>query len=326
MSEIFSEIKLAYKIIEGVANKTPIMRSRTLEGLSQAKGVYVKCENFQRTGSFKFRGAWNAISHLPKDKKKKGVIAHSSGNHAQAVALAAKILGVKAVIVMPENTTHLKRKATEYYGGEIIFCGNNPQDRAIMAKKVAEERELSLIHPHSDYSVIFGAGTVAYELLREIRKLDLIFAPVGGGGLLSGTAIAAKGLDPNIKIIGVEPQNANDAYRSFKSGTHVLVENPDTIADGLRTSLGDNTFPIIQEFVDDIITVKEEQILKSMLFYLERMKLVAEPSGAVSLSPLLFQLVDKKLIKGKRVGVILSGGNIDLFQFFSNIEYVPDQL
>lgn len=296
------------------------MRSRTLERLTQAKGIFIKCENFQRTGSFKFRGAWNALSHLPKEQKNKGVIAHSSGNHAQAVALAAKILGIKAVIVMPENTPELKRKATENYGGEIIFCGNQPQDRAIMAEKLAKESGLKLIHPHNDYQVIFGAGTVTYEILREIRKLDLILVPIGGGGLISGTAIAAKGLLPNIEVIGVEPQNADDAYRSFKSGTRLLVENPNTIADGLRTSLGDNTFPIIQEYVDDIITVSEEQIFNSMRFYLERMKLVAEPSGAVSLSPLLFQLLDKKFVKGKRIGVILSGGNIDLVQFFSNPE------
>lgn len=323
MSEIFSEIKLAYKIVEGVANNTPIMRSRTLDMLTQAKAIYIKCENFQRTGSFKFRGAWNAISHLKKEKRKNGVIAHSSGNHAQAVALAAKILGIKAVIVMPENTSELKRRATEYYGGEIILCGNEPQDRANMAEEVAEERRLHLIHPHNDYHVIFGAGTVTYEILREIRKLDLILAPVGGGGLLSGTAIAAKGLLSNTKVIGVEPQNADDAFRSFKSGTHQIVENPDTIADGLRTSLGDKTFPIIQEYVDDIITVSEEQIFNSMRFYLEKMKMVAEPSGAVSLSPLLFQLLDKKLVKGKRVGVILSGGNIDLVQFFSKFEKHP---
>jgi len=317
LSEIFSEIKLAYKIVDGVANKTPIMRSRTLDALTQAKGIFIKCENFQRTGSFKFRGAWNAISHLSNDKKKKGVIAHSSGNHAQAVALAAKILGIKAVIVMPENTSELKKKATKHYGGEIIFCGNKPQDRAIMAEKVAQERDLSLIHPHNDYPVIFGAGTVAYELLRDVGKLDLILSPVGGGGLLSGTAIAAKGLLPNIKIIGVEPQKADDAYRSLKSGTRLLVENPDTIADGLKTSLGENTFPIIQELVDDIITVSEKQILKSMIFYLERLKLVAEPSGAVSLSPLLFKLLDINLTKNKRIGVILSGGNVDLVEFFS---------
>ncbi|TFG16174.1 MAG: threonine/serine dehydratase [Promethearchaeota archaeon] len=299
------------------------MRSRTLDTLINAKGIYIKCENFQRTGSFKFRGAWNALSHLSKEKRKRGVIAHSSGNHAQAVALAAKILGVKAVIVMPENTSELKKKATEHYGAEIIFSGNRPQDRAIMAESIAQEKGYSLIHPHNDYQVIFGAGTVAYEFLRDVRKLDLILAPVGGGGLLSGTAIAAKGLLPNIKVIGVEPKKADDAYRSFKSGKHITGENPDTIANGLKTSLGENTFPIIQEHVDDIITVSEEQILKSMIFYLERLKIVAEPSGAVSLSPLLFQLLDEKLTKNKRIGVILSGGNVDLIQFFSNLKTHP---
>jgi len=323
LSEIFSEIKLAYKIVEGVVNNTPIMRSRTLDALINAKGIYIKCENFQRTGSFKFRGAWNALSHLSKEKKKKGVIAHSSGNHAQAVALAAKILGVKAVIVMPENTSELKKKATEHYGAEIIFSGNRPQDRAIMAESIAQDKGYSLIHPHNDYQVIFGAGTVAYEFLRDVRKLDLILVPVGGGGLLSGTAIAAKGLLPNIKVIGVEPKKADDAYRSFKSGKRITGENPDTIADGLKTSLGENTFPIIQEHVDNIITVSEEQILKSMIFYLERLKIVAEPSGAVSLSPILFQMLDEKLTKNKRIGVILSGGNVDIVQFFSNLKTDP---
>ena len=170
MSEIFSEIKLAYKIIEGVANHTPIMRSRTLNGLTHAKGIYIKCENFQRTGSFKFRGAWNAISHLPKNKRNKGVIAHSSGNHAQAVALAAKILGINATIVMPEKASDLKIKATEKYGAKIIFCSNDPHERARLANNIADEKGLSLIHPHNDFNVIFGAGTVAYEFLREIWR------------------------------------------------------------------------------------------------------------------------------------------------------------
>jgi threonine dehydratase len=267
LSIIFSEIKLAYKIVEGV-----------------------------------------------------GVIAHSSGNHAQAVALAAKILGIKAVIVMPENTTEFKKRATEDYGAEIVYCGNQPQDRAIIAKEIADEKGYSLIHPHNDYEIIFGAGTVAYELFREIRKLDLILAPVGGGGLISGTALAAKEMHPNIQIIGVEPKNADDAYRSFKSGKRVLIESPNTIADGLRTSLGENTFPIIQKYVDNIITVNEEQIIRSMIFYLERLKIVAEPSGAISLAPLLFQLLDSKLTKNKRIGVILSGGNVDLINFFSKFK------
>ncbi len=295
------------------------MTSRTLDALTQAKRIYVKCENFQRTGSFKFRGAWNAISHLPKEKREKGVIAHSSGNHAQAVALVAKILGIKATIVMPENTSDFKKKATENYGADIVICGNEPHDRAKLANKLAKEKGLSLIHPHNDLNVIYGAGTVAYEFIKYAGKLDLILAPIGGGGLISGTAIAAKELLPKIKVIGVEPKNADDAYRSFKSGKKLLVESPNTIADGLRTSLGEITFPIIKKYVDDIVTVEENQIIKAMLFYLEKMKLVAEPSGAVSLAPLLFNLLDEKLVKNKSIGVILSGGNIDLIQFFSNL-------
>jgi threonine dehydratase len=296
------------------------MTSRTLNALTQAKRVYIKCENFQRTGSFKFRGAWNAISHLEVEERERGIIAHSSGNHAQAVALVAKILGIKAVIVMPENTSEFKRKATENYGAEIVFCGNKPGDRVKIANEIALERDLTLIHPHDDLNIVRGAGTVVYELIREVGKLDLILVPVGGGGLLSGSAVAAKGLIPSIQVFGVEPKNADDAYRSFKSGKRILVENPNTIADGLRTSLGEKTFPIILKYVDDIITVDEEDIIKAMLFYLERMKLVVEPSGAISLAPLLFNLIDQKYIKDKQIGVILSGGNVDLKTFFLDLK------
>jgi threonine dehydratase len=317
---MFSDIKFAYKIVERLVNKTPIMTSRTLDSITQANRVFIKCENFQRTGSFKFRGAWNAISHIEKVKRENGVIAPSSGNHAQAVALAAKILKTKATIVMPENTPDFKKKATEHYGAEIIFCGNNPQERIDLAQKIAEEQDLGLIHPHNDLHVIYGAGTIAIEFMREVGRLDTLLAPIGGGGLLSGTAIAAKGSYPGIKVIGVEPKNADDAFKSFKAGRRILMENPNTIADGLRVPIGENAFPIIQKYVDDIVTVEEEQIIQAMLFYFERLKLVAEPSGAISLAPLLFNLLDEKLIKNKKVGIILSGGNIDLQNFFSELK------
>jgi len=288
--------------------------------MTSAKRVVIKCENFQRTGSFKFRGAWNAISRLTSAERKNGIIAHSSGNFAQAVALVAKIIHTKATIVMPKNATPSKIQATKEYGAEIVLCGNNSGDRAKMAEELVQKYEYKLVHPFDDYRVIFGAGTTAFELISAVRKLDLLLVPVGGGGLISGCSIAAKGLIPSIKVVGVEPKNADDAYRSFQLGERVPVENPNTIADGLRTSVGKKTFPIIKEFVDDIITVTEEQIIDAMKFYWERMKLVVEPSGAVPLAGLLSNNIDHSLIEGKRIGIIISGGNIDLSDFFSTLK------
>jgi len=296
------------------------MTSRTLDSMTSAKRVVIKCENFQRTGSFKFRGAWNAISRLTSAERKNGIIAHSSGNFAQAVALVAKIIHTKATIVMPKNATPSKIQATKEYGAEIVLCGNNSGDRAKMAEELVQKYEYKLVHPFDDYRVIFGAGTTAFELISAVRKLDLLLVPVGGGGLISGCSIAAKGLNPRIKVVGVEPKNADDAYRSFQLGERVPVENPNTIADGLRTSVGKKTFPIIKEFVDDIITVTEEQIIDAMKFYWERMKLVVEPSGAVPLAGLLSNNIDHSLIEGKRIGIIISGGNIDLSDFFSTLK------
>lgn len=285
-----------------------------------AKRVVIKCENFQRTGSFKFRGAWNVISRLSSTERKNGIIAHSSGNFAQAVALVAKIIHTKATIVMPNNATPSKIQATKEYGAEVVLCGNNPGDRAKMAEELVQKYEYKLVHPFDDYRVIFGAGTTAYEFISAVRKLDLLLVPVGGGGLISGCSIAAKGLIPSIKVVGVEPKNADDAYRSFQLGERVPVENPNTIADGLRTSVGEKTFPIIKEFVDDIITVTEEQIIDAMKFYWERMKIVVEPSGAVPLAGILSGNIESPLIKNKRIGIVISGGNIDLTDFFSTLK------
>jgi len=296
------------------------MTSRTLDSLTSAKRVVVKCENFQRTGSFKFRGAWNAISQLTSTESKNGIIAHSSGNFAQAVALVAKILHMKATIIMPNNATPSKIQATKEYGAEIVLCGNNPGDRAKMVEELVQEYSYKLIHPFDDYRVIFGAGTTAFELINAVNRLELLLVPVGGGGLISGCSIAAKGLNPRIKVIGVEPKNADDAYRSFQTGERVPVENPNTIADGLKTSVGELTFPIIQKYVDNIITVTEEQIIDAMKFYWERMKLVVEPSGAVPLAGLLSVTIDSSLIKNKRIGIIISGGNIDLSDFFRTLK------
>jgi threonine dehydratase len=316
---IFRDIKNAVKLVSHVANITPLMTSRTLDSIVGARRVIVKCENFQRTGSFKFRGAWNSISRIPKDEKRKGILAHSSGNFAQAVALVATILKIKATVVMPNNATPSKIQATRGYGAEVVLCGNSPGDRAKMAKELVKQHDYKLVHPYDDYNVIFGAGTTAYELMTATRPIDLLLVPIGGGGLISGCSIAAKGLDPRVKVIGIEPKNADDAFRSLQMGRRVPVENPDTIADGLRTSLGEKTFPIIQQYVNNIITVSEEHIIDAMRFYWERMKLVVEPSGAVPLAGLLSGSIEPSLIKNKRIGLIVSGGNIDLTDFFATL-------
>lgn len=309
---MFEEVEAARERLRLIANRTPVMTSRTLNAITGGQ-IFLKCENFQRIGAFKFRGAYNAISQLTFEEKRKGVITHSSGNHAQAVALAANLLDVNAVIVMPENSSLVKIAATRGYGAKIVFCGIKPTDRAEKTAELIKQHEYTLIHPYNDLNVIYGAGTAAYELIDEVGSLDMVLAPVGGGGLISGTSIAVKGLCPEAKVIGVEPKNANDAYRSFKTGKIVPSVNPNTIADGLRTSLGNITFKIIQENVDDILTVTEKQILEAMKFLWERMKLVVEPSGAVPLAGLRFGDLN---VKNKRVGLIISGGNIDLTAFF----------
>lgn len=309
---MFNRVVEAYERIRRVVNRTPVMTSSTLDTMTGAR-CFFKCESFQKAGAFKFRGAYNALSQLSPRRKEKGVITHSSGNHAQALALAAKLLDVKAVIVMPENAPKVKVAATEGYGAEVVFCSSSPRDREGVAQALVERFGYTLIHPSNDLEIIAGAGTVAFEFLKEVGELDIIFCPVGGGGLLSGTAISAKGLFPAVKVIGVEPQNADDAYRSLKAGRILPIEDPDTIADGLRTSLGSNTFRIIKENVDEIVTVSEGEIVDSMQFFWERMKLVVEPSGAVSLAGVLSGRVD---LGSERVGIIVSGGNIDVTDFF----------
>jgi len=286
------------------------MQSRTLDAMTKSKRVFVKCENFQRTGSFKFRGAWNCISQISFKEREKGIIAHSSGNFAQAVALVAKILGIKATVVMPKNATSSKIEATKGYRAKILFSESTLEDRAKLTQEQIDLHNYKLIHPFDDHNVIFGGGTTALEFIN----------PIGGGGLISGCSIAAKGLDPRIKIIGVEPKNADDAYQSFKLGKRIPVVNPNTIADGLRTSVGEKTFPIIQDLVSEIITVTEQQIIDAMKFYWERMKLVVEPSGAVPLAGLLYGDIDPSFIKNKKIGLIISGGNIDLTDFFTTLQ------
>lgn len=293
------------------------MTSRTLNTLVGGK-VFLKCENFQRGGAFKVRGAFNSLLLLTPEEQNKGVIAHSSGNHAQAVALASKELGISSIIVMPRNAPQVKKEATRGYGARIVECGNNPQDRKNKTHELIEKFSYTLIHPYNAMRTIYGAGTAAYELIQQVGGLDLILTPVGGGGLISGTSITIKSLCPNALIIGIEPSNADDAFRSFRDNKLYPSINPNTIADGLRTSLGDITFNLIKKYVDRIETVSEEEIIEAMRFLWERMKLIVEPSGAVPLAGLLKISEDKKNIKldGINIGLILSGGNVDLSTYF----------
>jgi threonine dehydratase len=313
--KMLDKVEEAYERISGIICRTPVMTSSTLDQMLRGK-CFIKCENFQRTGAFKFRGALNALSRLSPEQKGRGVITHSSGNHAQALALAAKLTGVKAVIVMPRDASVVKLAATKNYGAVIVLCGSRPVDREEAVKPLIREFGYTFIHPSNDLNIIAGAGTAAYELIKEVGKLDYIFCPVGGGGLLSGTAIAAKGLLPSSKVIGVEPKNADDAYQSLRAGKIIQVSKPDTIADGLRTSLGNNTFRIIRRSVDRIVTVSEEEIVDAMQFLWERMKLVVEPSGAVALAGVLAGDLD---LSSRRAGVIASGGNVDVTSFFDRI-------
>ena len=307
-----SDIEEAHSRIKHIINKTYVMKSRTLNN-DLYNDVYFKCENFQRVGAFKFRGVSNKLLQLSESEKKKGVVTHSSGNHAQAVALASKILGIESTIVMPKNAPRVKVDATRAYGAKIVFCENNVDSRESTCKELIKKYGYTLIHPYDDYQIIAGAGTAAYELIKEVGTLDYIYCPVGGGGLLSGTSIAAKGLSSDTKVVAVEPEKADDAYRSFNKKKLYPSNYPNTIADGLRTSLCEKTFEIILKNVDEIITVTEEEIINAMKFLWTRMKIIVEPSGAVSLAGVLKKA---RQHKNKKIGVIISGGNIDLDCFF----------
>jgi threonine dehydratase len=309
-------IEDAYRRICNHIIHTPVMTSTTINQMTRCQ-VFFKCENLQRAGAFKFRGAYNTLTQLNSAERKRGVIAHSSGNHAQAVALAAKLLDIKATIVMPKNSSPVKIKATQGYGAEVIHCDSTVEARVEVTQQLIDKHNYVLIHPYNDARIISGAGTAALELINESGPLDLMVAPVGGGGLISGTALATKGLSPKTQVIAVEPKGADDAYRSFKSGTLIPSRNPRTIADGLLTSLGDLTFKIIKQNVDDIITVSESEILNAMRLHWERMKLIVEPSGAVPLAGVLQYC---RHHKNQRVGVIISGGNVDISQFFQHLE------
>jgi threonine dehydratase len=304
----FDDIAAAHERIRAQARRTPVLTSSTVDALTGAS-VFFKCENFQRMGAFKFRGAFNALSQLGPEERKRGVLAFSSGNHAQAVALAGKILGIKAVIVMPEDAPRVKLEATRGYGGEVVTYRKG-EDREAIAKQLSEERKLTLIPPFDHPHIIAGQGTAAKELIEDAGVLDLLLVPCGGGGLLSGCAVAARRLLPDCRVIGVEPAAGDDATRSFKGKRLVEIQVPDTIADGARTtSLGRITFPLVLANVSDMLTVTDEELLRSMFFLWERMKIVVEPTGTLAACAVL----EKKIpLKNLRVGVILSGGNVDL--------------
>lgn len=294
--------------IDGITHKTPVMTSSTIDALCGG-AVYFKCENFQRTGSFKMRGAANAVARLPSAERAKGVCAPSSGNFAQALALSAKLAGIPAHIVMPSDSNPAKVEATRGYGATVHFCEPAHEARESTVAQLRDRLGLTLVHSHDDLAVIAGQGTAICELIDERGELDLILAPVGGGGLIAGTLVAARHLLPDVEVIGCEPAGADDAARSLERGERILDFTPDTIADGLRTPLGENTFAIIRELIDEIVVVPEKTILPAMRFIWQRMKLVIEPSSAVAVAPLLNRQID---VAGKRVGVILSGGNTDL--------------
>lgn len=308
---MYKKILAAAERLSGVAHKTPVLTSRLLNE-SMNSQIYLKAENFQRMGAFKFRGAYNAISALSSEEKAKGVITFSSGNHAQAIALSGKLLGVKATVVVPSDAPAVKLDAAKGYGAEIVLYDRATESREAIAQALTDRYGYSFIPPFDHEEVIAGQGTATKELIEEIGKLDYLFVQVGGGGLISGSAIAAKQLSPGCKVIGVEPQLADDATRSFKTGMLHRVENSATVADGLRsTSLGKITFPIIQQYVDDMVTVTESDILGAMHYLWTRFKAVVEPSGAVGFAAIMYSGLP---LGGKKAGAILSGGNVDVRQ------------
>lgn len=305
----FADVESAARQIAGVAHRTPVATSATVDRRTGAR-VFFKCENLQRAGAFKFRGAYNALSRLSEAQRQRGVVAFSSGNHAQAVALAGQILDIPRVIVMPADSPAVKRAATRDYGADIVLYDRETGDREAIGQRLADERGLAIIPPFNHPDIVAGTGTATLELLEDTGPLDLILVPCGGGGLLSGAALAAGALAPGCRVVGVEPAAGDDATQSFRTKTLQTVNNPVTVADGARTpSLGPITFAIIMAGVSDMLTVDDPALLRSMFFIWERLKLVVEPTGALAAAALLEGLVD---VRGLRVGVVLSGGNVDV--------------
>ncbi|MGB9867420.1 MAG: threo-3-hydroxy-L-aspartate ammonia-lyase [Bacillota bacterium] len=310
MAEVtFERIVEAARRLEGVAHRTPVLTSRLLDEQTGNR-VFLKCENFQRVGAFKFRGAYNAISCLSQEARRRGVVTYSSGNHAQAIALAGKLLGVTTTVVVPSDAPAVKLAACKRYGATITTYDRKKVAREAVAQGLIDKYGFTLIPPYDHEDVVAGQGTAAKELLEDVGELDYVFVPCGGGGLLSGSAVSVKNMLPGCRVIGVEPELADDATRSFKTGVLHEVHDPPTVADGLRTkSLGKVTFPLIRRYVDDMLTVSEEEIVSTMYFLWTRLKIVVEPSGAVGLAPLFHR---KLPIEGRRIGVIISGGNVDV--------------
>jgi threonine dehydratase len=311
----YADVARAARALAGFAHRTPVLVSRQADEQAGAS-VFFKCENFQRTGSFKFRGAYNAIANLNDGLKRRGVVAFSSGNHAQGVALAASLLNVRATVVMPDDAPAAKLSATKGYGAEVVLYDRTREDRETIAAQIVGEREATLIPPYDHPDIIAGQGAAAKELIEEVGPLDYLFVPVGGGGLISGCATAAAELSPTCAVIGVEPEAGNDAQQSLRSGRIVDIPVPETIADGARTQrLGKLTFPILQAYVKEIVTVSDTQLREQMRFFAERMKIVVEPTGCLAAAAVLNRLVS---VANKRVGVIVSGGNVDIRLLLKN--------
>ena len=315
----FDDVIAAQKRIAGAAHRTPVLTSTTADAMTGAQ-LFFKAENFQRMGAFKFRGGFNAVSQLTPEQRAKGVVAFSSGNHAQAIALSARLLDVKAVIIMPTDAPAAKLAATRGYGGEVVLYDRYSEDREAIGRRLSEERGLTLIPPYDHPHVMAGQGTAALELIEDAGPLDMLVAPLGGGGLLSGCATVAKALAPQSTVVGVEPAAGNDGQRSFKSGEIVHIGTPDTIADGAQTQhLGRLTFPVLQRYVDDIVTASDAELVEAMRFFASRMKIVVEPTGCLAAAAVFGGGLD---VRGKRVGIILSGGNVDLLRFASLVQAV----
>jgi threonine dehydratase len=305
---VFADIENAARRIAGAVHRTPVVTSRMLNERADAR-LFFKCENLQRAGAFKFRGAYNALSRLSADERRRGVLTFSSGNHAQAIALAGRELDIPRVIVMPADAPAVKRRATEAYGGEVILYDRDREDRETIGRQVAAERSLTVVPPYDHADVIAGQGTAALELFDEVGALDFLFIPCGGGGLLSGSGIAARARAPHCRVIGVEPAAGDDATRSFQTKQLQTVHNPQTVADGARTpSLGSLTFPLVLEYASEMTTVDDPTLLRTMFLLWERLKLIVEPTGALGAAAALHSGI---LLRGARAGVILTGGNVD---------------
>ena len=319
----FEDVASAAQRLRDVAHRTPVARSRTLDARLGGR-LFLKCENLQRAGAFKFRGAYNALVRLAPEERSRGVLTYSSGNHAQAIALASRLLDIQATIVMPANAPLAKRRATEGYGARVVPYDPGREKREEVAESLRRRHDLVLIPPYDHADVIAGQGTAAMELFEDTGELDLLLVPCGGGGLLSGSALSARRLSPRCRVVGVEPEAADDATRSFRTGRLHTVDNPPTIADGARTpSLGRLTFPLVRENVDDMATVSDDDLVRAMRFVWERVKLVVEPTAVLGLAAALHGKVE---VAGRRVGVVLTGGNVDLAQALELFRSVPDEL